>query len=149
MRDKIEQIEKSNKLLSDSFYNAIYQEVNTINNELKQQNDRYLQEIKQSFKRNVDEIAKKADDLVDKQHQREKTTDNMQFYLTIIMYVAVAVVLIRALFFGVWEGLFVKNLYEWGSQWNWLKYTMIGAFIAIILYISYVIYSFVKEKRLP
>lgn len=146
LNDKVNQIQQSNELLADSFKHIIYQEMNAITHDLKRQNDEYLQESRRNFTKSIEEITKKADNLMDKQLQQEKTANNMQFYLTIVMYVAIAVVLIRALFFGIWEGLLVKNLYEWGSQWQWLKYTMIGAFIAIIAYIGYAIYSFVKEK---
>lgn len=143
---KIDKVQESNELLSNNFRDIIFKEMNSISHDLKQQNDNYLHEIQQKFKSKVNDVAKITSELHEQQQKQLKITNNMQFYLTTIMYVVVAIVLVKALFFGVWEGLYVKNIYEWGSQWQWLKYTMIGSAIIVIGYIGYIINSFNKEK---
>src|SRR5699024_1768909 len=71
LNDKVNQIQQSNELLADSFKHIIYQEMNAITHDLKRQNDEYLQESRRGFTKSVEEITKKADDLIDKQLQQE------------------------------------------------------------------------------
>lgn len=121
-------------------------------NEMIKRLDHTLQQSTQVFDehlKSVGESIKEVSDvsmtLVKEQQKQMKTINNFQFYVTNIMFVAVALILVRALFFGIWEGLYIKNLYEWGSQWEWLQYTMIGIFVTGLCILGIHVYHFLKD----
>lgn len=65
--------------------------------------------------------------------------------LHLLVTVAVAIVLVNALRWGIWEGLRVGALYEWGSQWLWLQIVMIIVFIAGAVFLLIAMYRSVRE----
>lgn len=84
-----------------------------------------MQEIEDQFKQQAD-----------KQQRNQKVLETVKFAFTNAMFVALTVVLVRALLYGFWEGFNIEGLYDWGSQWAWLKYTMIGVYVAILLVVT-------------
>lgn len=94
-----------------------------------------MQEIENQFKQQSE-----------KQQKNINTWERMKFILGNVLFVATTVVLIRALFYGFWEGFNVKGLYEWGSQWAWLQYTMIGLYAFILLVATIVAIALIVDN---
>lgn len=103
-------------------------------------------EMNQAYQEGINKLDQATNDIVEKQRRNNNIFENGKFIFSNATLVVIAVVLIRALFFGVWEGLFVSNLYAWGIQWEWLKYTMWGLFAIIIGAIAYYVYLFLKNN---
>lgn len=108
--------------------------------------DKQAAEMNQAYQEGINKLDQATNDIVEKQRRNNTIFENGKFIFSNAMLVVITVVLIRALFFGVWEGLYVSNLYEWGSQWEWLKYTMWGLFAIIIGAIAYYVYFFLKNN---
>lgn len=108
--------------------------------------DKQAAEMNQAYQEGINKLDQATNDIVEKQRRNNTIFENGKFIFSNAMLVVITVVLIRALFFGVWEGLYVSNLYEWGSQWKWLKYTMWGLFAIIIGAIAYYVYFFLKNN---
>ncbi|HIZ54572.1 MAG TPA: hypothetical protein IAA20_11590 [Candidatus Enterococcus avicola] len=126
-----------NKLISD---------FSTKLNELIIKFDAHINQVTKLFDQRLEELEKVTAELTDKKVNNDKMLENMKFIFTNLIFVLVAVVLVRALFYGVWEGLLIKNVYEWGIQWAWLKYTMWGLFAGISGAILWVIFKFIKSN---
>ena len=103
-------------------------------------------EMNQAYKEGLERLDQTTHDIVEKQKRNNNIFENGKFIFSNLIMVVLGVVLLRALFFGVWEGLFISNFYEWGSQWDWLKYTLWGLFAIIIGGIGYYIYLFLKNN---
>lgn len=103
-------------------------------------------EMNQAYQEGINKLDQATNDIVEKQRRNNTIFENGKFLFSNATLVVITVVLIRALFYGIWEGLYVSNLYEWGSQWDWLKYTMWGLFAIIIGTIAYYIYLFLKNN---
>lgn len=103
-------------------------------------------DMNQAYQEGINKLDQTANDIVEKQRRNNHIFENGKFIFSNATLVVITVVLIRALFFGIWEGLYVNNLYEWGSQWEWLKYTMWGLFAVIIGTTVYYVYLFLKNN---
>ena len=103
-------------------------------------------EMNQAYQEGINKLDQATNDIVEKQRRNNTIFENGKFLFSYATLVVITVVLIRALFFGVWEGLYVNSLYEWGSQWDWMKYTMWGLFALIIGAIAYYVYLFLKNN---
>ena len=103
-------------------------------------------EMNQAYQEGINKLDQATNDIVEKQRRNNTIFENGKFLFSYATLVVITVVLIRALFFGVWEGLYVSNLYEWGSQWDWMKYTMWGLFALIIGATAYYVYVFLKNN---
>lgn len=106
-------------------------------------------EILESFeKREIEREAalEKKMVQVEKNHLKAQTIKEWSSSLLyLLVTVAVAVVLVNALRWGIWEGLRFEALYEWGSQWLWLQIVMIISFIAVAGLIVIAMYQSVRE----
>lgn len=103
-------------------------------------------EMNQAYQEGINKLDQTTNAIVEKQRRNNTIFENGKFLFSNATLVVITVVLIRALFFGVWEGLYVNSLYEWGSQWDWMKYTMWGLFALIIGAIAYYVYLFLKNN---
>lgn len=103
-------------------------------------------EMNQAYQEGINKLDQATNDIVEKQRRNNTIFENGKFLFSNATLVVITVVLIRALFYGIWEGLYVSNFYEWGSQWDWLKYTMWGLFAVIIGAIAYYVYLFLKNN---
>ena len=103
-------------------------------------------EMNQAYQEGINKLDQATNDIVEKQRRNNTIFENGKFLFSYATLVVITVVLIRALFFGVWEGLYVNSLYEWGSQWDWMKYTMWGLFALIIGATAYYVYVFLKNN---
>ena len=108
--------------------------------------DKQAAEMNQAYQEGINKLDQTTNDIVEKQRRNNNIFENGKFIFSNATLVVITVVLIRALFFGVWEGLYVSNLYEWGSQWDWMKYTMWGLFALIIGATAYYVYVFLKNN---
>lgn len=66
-------------------------------------------------------------------------------FLHLLITVCVTVVLASALRWGIWEGLRIGVLFEWGSQWIWLRVIMIGMLVAGAGVLIFSMYQSVKN----
>ena len=103
-------------------------------------------EMNQAYQEGINKLDQTTNDIVEKQRRNNHIFENGKFVFSNLIMVVIAVVLLRALFFGVWEGLYVNTLYAWGIQWDWLKYTMWGLFAIIIGATVYYVYLFLKNN---
>lgn len=108
--------------------------------------DKQAAEMNQAYQEGINKLDLTTNDVVEKQRKNNHIFENGKFIFSNLIMVVIAVVLLRALFFGIWEGLYVSNLYAWGGQWDWLKYTMWGLFTIIIGAIAYFVYLFLKNN---
>lgn len=108
--------------------------------------DKQAAEMNQAYQEGINKLDLTTNDVVEKQRKNNHIFENGKFIFSNLIMVVIAVVLLRALFFGIWEGLYVSNLYAWGVQWDWLKYTMWGLFTIIIGAIAYFVYLFLKNN---
>ncbi len=103
-------------------------------------------EINQAYQNEMKELEKVTHAIVEKQQRHNHIFENGKFLFSNLIMVVIAVILIRALFFGVWEGLYVNELYAWGSQWEWLKYGMWGLFVVFIGALIWAMVNFMKSN---
>ncbi len=101
-------------------------------------------EVVEDFAQNVTKVENKIEQQSEKKQKNKTILENTKFIFANVIFVLVAIVLTRALFYGLWEGFNVKGLYEWGIQWNWLKYTMWALFVGIIGALMWSLIQFVK-----
>src|SRR5699024_5522568 len=175
LNDKVIRLQTANETLSDNFQQAITNEVDSVmqdiqklstdyaeNAEQKRENQleefskqmntffddlgHRVDEIYNQFNKQIEQMNKKTEAAMEKQQKNIRYFDNLKFGFTVIIMVAITVVLVRALFFGIWEGLYVNQLYEWGSQWDWLKYTLWSLFALIIGGTGWFAYKFINKN---
>ncbi len=103
-------------------------------------------EMNEEYQNGITALNDTTHEIVEKQKRNNHIFENGKFIFSNLIMVILGVVLLRALFFGVWEGLYISNFYEWGSQWDWFKYTLWGLFAIIISGISYYVYLFLKNN---
>lgn len=103
-------------------------------------------EMNQEYKNSIRALDQTTHDIIEKQNRNKYIFESGKFIFSNLIMVSIAIILIRALFFGVWEGLYVSNFYAWGIQWDWLKYTLWGLFAIIIGGIGYISYQFIKNN---
>ena len=108
--------------------------------------DKQAAEMNQAYQEGINKLDQTTNDIVEKQRRNNHIFENGKFVFSNLIMVVIAVVLLRALFFGVWEVLYVNTLYAWGIQWDWLKYTMWGLFAIIIGATVYYVYLFLKNN---
>lgn len=108
--------------------------------------DNHINNVTKLFDQRLEEIEKATAAFTEKRKKNIEILENMKMAFTYIVFISVALILVRALTFGIWEGLFIKNFYEWGIQWAWLKYTMWGLFAGISGAILWVIFKFIKSN---
>ena len=108
--------------------------------------DKQAAKMNQAYQEGIQELDQNTHNIVEKQRRNNTIFENGKFIFSNAILVVIAVILMRALFFGIWEGLYVSNLYEWGSQWERLKYTMWSLFALIIGATAYYVYVFLKNN---
>lgn len=175
LNDKILNFNNANQSLANSFKQAITNEVDSVMQDIKELSTDYaknaeqkrenqledfskqmetffddlghrVDEIYNQFNKQIEQMNKQTEAAMEKQQKNIRYFDNLKFGFTVVIMVAITVVLVRALFFGIWEGLYVNQLYEWGSQWDWLKYTLWGLFAVIIGGMGWFAYKFIDKN---
>lgn len=171
---KINSIRESNHVLAKSFHDVIENEVDGVMQQIKQDSESFsmkadegrqdmLEKINQRmdsffekldhkademdslYQKRIEELEQKTVEIVENRQKKESFSNNIRFFFSNAIMIVIALVLVRALLFGVWDGLYVHKLYDWGSQWDWLKYTMWGLFAVIIGGIGWFSYKFIKK----
>lgn len=107
------------------------------------------QEILDSFEKRENERETALEQKivrVENNHLKAQTVKEWSSSLLhLLITIAVAVVLVNALRWGIWDGLRIGALYEWGSQWLWLQIVMIIGFIAVAGLIVLAMYRSIRE----
>lgn len=107
------------------------------------------QEILDSFEKRENEretALEKKMVQVEKNHLKAQTLKEWSSSLLhLLVTVAVAIVLVSALRWGIWDGLRIGALYEWGSQWLWLQIVMIIVFFAAAGLVVVAMYRSIRE----
>lgn len=120
--------------------NAFEEEYQSLLSTLKNQ----AAEMNEEYKEGIQALDLTTHEIIEKQNKNNHIFENGKFLFSNLMMVVIAVILIRALFFGIWEGFRVNLLYEWASQWDGLKYTLWTLFTLIIGTVVYYAYTFLK-----
>lgn len=122
--------------------NAFEEEYQSLLSSLKNQ----AAEMNQEYKEGIQALDQTTHEIIEKQNKNNHIFENGKFLFSNLMMVVIAVILIRALFFGIWEGFYVNELYAWGSQWDGIKYALWTLFALIIGAIGYYAYTFLKNN---
>src|SRR5699024_744143 len=145
----INQIKQASTLFSDEAVierkkslGAFEEEYQILLNNLKSEAAQMNEEYNKSLKA----LNDTTHEIIEKQNRNNHIFENGKFIFSNLIMVALGVIIIRALFYGVWEGLYISNFYEFASQWDWLKYTLWGVFAIVIGGIGYFIYLFLKNN---
>lgn len=132
--------------LKKSFENSINGYLDQTIKHVGKSFDMRIDNISTNFSRKIENIEKEIKQHSEKKQKHAKITEDMKFIFANVFFTLIAIVLTRALFYGFWDGFNVKGLYEWGIQWNWLKYTMWGLFVAFVGTLLWSMFNFIKSN---
>jgi len=145
----INQIKQASTLFSDEAVierkkslGAFEEEYQILLNNLKSE----AAQMNEEYNKGLKALNDTTHEIIEKQNRNNHIFENGKFIFSNLIMVALGVIIIRALFYGVWEGLYISNFYEFASQWDWLKYTLWGVFAIVIGGIGYYIYLFLKNN---
>src|SRR5699024_717377 len=146
LENKIENLKSSQKVLASSVNDAVHNNLQGLTDKMGKRFATRTDNITEGFEDRINHLDKLIEQEKEKQRKNIRIMEHMKFIFSHLVFVVVAFVLIRALFYGIWEGFNVEGLYTWGSQWQWLKYTMIGLYVVLLGTIAWTTIQFIRSN---